>query len=74
MAVDTPEYRKADMAVGGRLDEYLAGYRDAGHKREHIMRLLYAEHGLSLSGGTIERYIAALPDTAPDDTPKVATG
>lgn len=45
-----------DAALGGKLDELLAGWRAEGQSYEAIARRLETEHGVVLSMWTVKRW------------------
>ncbi len=60
MAIASPVFRMADNMVGGRLAEIIVAYHAEGHSHEHISRLLWAEHGIDVSGQTLRRWVPLL--------------
>jgi len=60
MAIASPVFRMADNMVGGRLAAIIVGYHNDGHPAEHISRLLWAEHGVDVSGQTLRRWLPML--------------
>lgn len=60
MAIASPVFRMADRMVDGRLASIIVGYHAAGHPAEHISRLLWAEHGIDVSGQTLRRWLPLL--------------
>lgn len=50
----------ADRLADGRLSEIIVGYHVGGHSHEHISRLLWAEHGIDVSGQTLRRWVPIL--------------
>jgi intein-encoded DNA endonuclease-like protein len=53
-----------DAALGGKLDELLAGWRSEGQSYEAIARRLETEHGVVLSMWTVKRWC---DETASDE-------
>ncbi len=60
MAIASPVFRMADRMVDGRLGQIIVGYHNEGHSHEHISRLLWAEHGIDVSGQTLRRWVPVL--------------
>lgn len=60
MAIASPTFRMADRLTDGRLAEIIVGYHTEGHSHEHISRLLWAEHGIDVSGQTLRRWVPIL--------------
>lgn len=60
MAIESPVFRMADRLVDGRLAEIIVGYHAEGHPAEHISRLMWAEHGVDVSGQTLRRWVPVL--------------
>lgn len=60
MAIASPVFRMADRLVDGNLAQIIVGYHNAGHSHEHISRLLWAEHGVDVSGQTLRRWVPIL--------------
>lgn len=60
MAIASPVFRMADNMVGGRLAQIIVGYHADGHSHEHISRLLWADHGIDVSGQTLRRWVPIL--------------
>ncbi len=60
MAIASPVFRMADRMVDGRLAQIIVGYHAAGHPAEHVSRLLWAEHGIDVSGQTLRRWLPLL--------------
>lgn len=60
MAIASPVFRMADTLVNGRLAEIIVEYHAEGHSHEHISRLLWAEHGIDVSGQTLRRWVPVL--------------
>lgn len=50
----------ADRMVDGRLALIIVGYHADGQPAEHISRLLWAEHGIDVSGQTLRRWLPLL--------------
>ena len=60
MAIASPVFRMADRMVEGRLAQIIVDYHAEGHSHEHISRLLWAEHGIDVSGQTLRRWVPML--------------
>ncbi len=60
MAIASPVFRMADRMVDGQLALIIVGYHNEGHSHEHISRLLWAEHGIDVSGQTLRRWVPIL--------------
>lgn len=50
----------ADRMVDGRLAQIILSYHAEGNTAEHISRLLWAEHGIDVSGQTLRRWLPVL--------------
>ena len=60
MAIASPVFRMADRMADGRLASIIVAYHAEGHPAEHISRLLWAEHGIDVSGQTLRRWLPLL--------------
>jgi hypothetical protein len=60
----TPSFRNADRVAKGRLLEIIRSGLADGRSAEQISRLLYAEHGIEVSGPTLRRWLADFDEAA----------
>lgn len=67
--IDTATFRMADRLAGGTLADTIRTLTAEGMSADAISRRLYADHGIDVSGRTIDRW---LPVLVPADEPQDA--